>query len=204
MNLFQSSIFFLVVFMLSSCEGKKESEQLSSDPCEIIDLAFINKNFSPETEVIHRAGAGRFPSCSYRWEVANAQERKNTYAEQQIKNISEGGSFSERKITPIPRFENEVMITLASKEGFENTEEASRTLKALLTRLQDGVVAEGITFQSNVQYLEGVADEGAWIEAQNQVSFRKNNQIYHLVVNIDDDRSANLEEAKRIISLLFK
>ena len=96
------------------------------------------------------------------------------------------------------------MLTLASKDGFENSEEASRTLKALLTRLQDGMESEGVTFQSNVRNLEGVAHEAAWIEAQNQVSFRKNNQIYHLVVNIDDDRSANLEEAKRIISLRFK
>lgn len=96
------------------------------------------------------------------------------------------------------------MVTLASKDGFENAEEASRTLKTLLDRMQDGVEANGVTFQSDVQYLVGVADEAAWIKAQNQISFRKHNQVYHLVVNLDDDQSENLEEAKRIIGLLFK
>lgn len=82
MNHYPTVLFLILLAILTSCGDKKEATQVSSDPCEIINLAFINANLSPETEVKHRASAGRFPSCSYKWEVADSQERKNAYTEQ--------------------------------------------------------------------------------------------------------------------------
>jgi len=203
------------------------------DPCALLTEAVVRATFEvPEETAIaqSQSTSSTYSVCSYTWDKPNADEIREEIAALQRERVQKmlkkarGGQLGQGMMDlamNMPRMESQVSLNFGPPRA--TAEEAHSLFESAMSSLEQGIThridteqvenanervraaVEGqeVTFQADVEPLEGVGDEARFIPRLNQVAVRDGNRILYVVVEIETEAADNLEPASRLARTLI-
>jgi hypothetical protein len=172
------------------------------------------------------------PYCSYTWDKPNAaeiqqeiqriQQERVQEMMQKMRSGKQVQAFADLGME-LPSTSNRVALNFAPPS--ESADQARAMFESGMALLQDGITqtvdvdqnTEGVpeqarreidgqevTIQADLEEVEGIGDDARWAPRLNQLSVLDGTRILHLTVEMDVDRSVNLEKAKTLMGALLR
>ncbi|MDX1585053.1 MAG: hypothetical protein R3338_15755 [Thermoanaerobaculia bacterium] len=181
--------------------GKKASTD--ETPCEVLDDELIRAHFEIAEGIEIRRSPSKYsphPLCTVTWDKPNAEELEQKRTEMMMERMQARMRGEEVEGSMI-RSTNEVSLTLY-EPTFDSADDARSSFDSSMNRLQEGFSASHedveMTFQADLDPVEGVGDKAMWAAKMHQLSVVDGNQIFHVTVNTGAELDQDLEKAKEI------
>ena len=183
----------------------KEAGVEPADPalaCEILDDDLVRAHFDVGDAEITRNPSkySPHPLCTVSWPKPNA-------AELEAKSREAMSDYLQRKMKgedvkmPSFRTTNEVSLTIV-KDAFASPEDTITAFDGAMRMMSEGITRtvgeQEVSFQADVEPVDGVGRKAMWSPKLSQVSVATSNRIFHVTVNTDGDQESSKEKAIRI------
>lgn len=211
----------LVVGVLTGCGGSdaaKSADEIvdevveaagvevadATQPCALLDDAFMERHFGVAADAITRRPSeySPHPLCTVSWRKANADEIEAKTGEAMMEYMKKKAAGEDVEM-PDFKTEDEVSLTI-NKDRYDDAAATVAALEAAMKVLSDGITREArgveVTFQADVEPVEGVGNGAMWAAKLRQLSVAGDHHVFHVVVGLDGDESKVLAKAKEVAS----
>ena len=176
----------------------------ASQPCALLDDAFIEKHFGIAAAEITREPSdySPHPLCTVSWRKANADQIEAESGEAMMEYMKKKMAGEDVQM-PNFKVEDEVSLTI-NKTRYANSQETVAALEAAMKVLSDGITREAngveVTFQADVEPVTGVGNGAMWAAKLHQLSVAGSHYVFHVGVELDGDEANELARATEIAS----
>jgi hypothetical protein len=193
---------FLILSACGDSGGGGGATVTSRDPCEVLSDALLARHFTiPEGAEISREPSkySPHPLCTVNIPKPNAEELQKQYDEAIGKWMQEKMQGKDVKRPSISPNHN---ITLTLLKPAESPAQAMAQFDSAMRMLQEGVTGgteeTQVTFQADVEPVDGIGDKAMWAQKLYQLSIVQGPQILHITVNSGEGREQDIAKAKAI------